>query len=44
MIGYDLLFKVPATELVEKHNISNILFPSRWTSEVPFLTGKTTEI
>jgi hypothetical protein len=41
MISYDLLFQVPALQLVEKYNISNILVPNLWTSEVPFLTGKT---
>jgi predicted amidohydrolase len=44
MIGYDLLFQVPAMQLVEKHNISDILVPNKWTSEVPFLAGKTMKL
>jgi hypothetical protein len=40
MIGYDLLFQVPAMQLVEKHNISDIIHSSMWTSEMPFFAGK----
>lgn len=39
-ICFDLLFKTPATDLVLDHGIENIIFPTMWYSELPFLTGK----
>jgi pantetheine hydrolase len=37
-ICFDLLFKAPAYDMVNS-NITHILYPSSWYSEVPFLTS-----
>lgn len=38
-ICFDLQFRYPALELVRSHNITDIIFPSMWYSELPFLTA-----
>lgn len=38
-ICFDLQFRYPALELVRTYNISDIIFPSMWYSELPFLTA-----
>lgn len=37
---FDLLFYTPTLTLTRKLNISNIIFPTMWFSELPFLTGR----
>lgn len=37
---FDILFQKPAIELVVKHGVTDIVFPTAWFSELPFLTGK----
>lgn len=39
-ICYDILFYRPAQELVDKYRLNNIIFTSKFVSELPFLTGK----
>jgi len=36
---FDILFRSPALELVKKHGITNIIYPTMWFSELPFLTA-----
>jgi len=38
-ICFDLQFRYPALELVRTYNITDIVFPSMWYSELPFLTA-----
>ncbi|KAK0164546.1 hypothetical protein PV328_003162 [Microctonus aethiopoides] len=38
-IGFDILFKTPAINLVEDNNITDILFSNHWFSELPYLTS-----
>ncbi|XP_043922775.1 biotinidase-like [Protopterus annectens] len=38
-ICYDLLFYEPAVSLIEKYNVTQILFPTAWMSAFPFLVG-----
>lgn len=38
---FDILFYEPALTLV-RNGVRNILFPTMWFSELPYLTGKTT--
>lgn len=38
-ICFDLAFRYPALELVRTLNITDIIFPTMWFSEMPFLTG-----
>ena len=38
-IGYDILFKQPSESLME-HGVTDIVYPTLWHSELPFLTGK----
>lgn len=38
---FDILFYNPALQLTRHHNITDIVFPTAWFSEVPFLTGET---
>ncbi|CAG9791383.1 unnamed protein product [Diatraea saccharalis] len=38
-ICFDLMFQVPATQVVQKYNISDIIFSTMWYSEIPFLTA-----
>lgn len=37
-ICFDLMFESPAMELV-RNGVKNIVFPTRWYSELPFITG-----
>jgi predicted amidohydrolase len=39
-ICFDLMFKEPALKLVREMNVTDIIFPTMWFSELPFLTGK----
>lgn len=39
---FDILFPNPALRLVKDEQIKHFIFPHRWMSEVPFLTGKIT--
>lgn len=36
---FDLLFKVPAIDLVEKYAIDTVIFPTWWFDEMPILTA-----
>lgn len=36
---FDILFKTPAVELIEKHQIDTVLFPTWWYDELPSLTS-----
>jgi predicted amidohydrolase len=38
-VCFDLMFRKPALELVRTMNITDIIFPTMWFSELPFLTG-----
>lgn len=38
-ICFDLMFQKPALELVRVMNITDIIFPSMWFSEIPFLSA-----
>ncbi|CAO1440239.1 unnamed protein product [Diamesa serratosioi] len=38
-ICFDLMFQKPALELVRVMNITDIIFPSMWFSEMPFLSA-----
>lgn len=38
-ICFDLMFKVPAQELLSEYGVRDIIFPTMWFSELPFLTG-----
>ena len=38
-ICFDLMFRFPAIELVRSHNVTDIIFPTMWFSEMPFLTA-----
>lgn len=38
-ICFDLMFRTPALELVRKENVTDIIFPTMWFSELPFLTA-----
>lgn len=37
---FDILFYEPALKLTRFYNITDIVFPTAWFSETPFLTGK----
>lgn len=37
-VCFDLMFESPAMELV-RNDVKNIVFPTRWYSELPFITG-----
>lgn len=39
-ICFDMLFYDPALKLVKELNITDIIYPTYWFSELPFLTGK----
>lgn len=41
-ICFDMLFYEPAQVLIEHLNITDIVYPTYWFSELPFLTGKQT--
>lgn len=36
---FDLIFKRPAVDLVEKYNIETVIFPTWWYDELPILTA-----
>lgn len=36
---FDMIFQRPAVELVEKHHVDTILFPTWWYDELPMLTA-----
>ncbi|XP_055371816.1 vanin-like protein 1 [Condylostylus longicornis] len=38
-ICFDIMFKEPGLSLVNENQITNILYPSYWFSELPFLTA-----
>nr|XP_013189651.1 unnamed protein product [Amyelois transitella] len=38
-ICFDLMFQVPAIQLVQKYNLTDVIFPTMWFSEMPFLTA-----
>lgn len=38
-ICFDLMFRSPALELVRTQNVTDIIFPTMWFSELPFLTA-----
>ncbi|XP_053617655.1 vanin-like protein 1 [Plodia interpunctella] len=38
-ICFDVLFQVPAVQVVQKYNLTDIIFPTMWFSEMPFLTA-----
>ncbi|XP_045503429.1 vanin-like protein 1 isoform X1 [Colias croceus] len=38
-ICFDLLFQVPAVQVVQKYNITDVIFPTMWFSELPYLTA-----
>ncbi|KAK4878070.1 hypothetical protein RN001_010576 [Aquatica leii] len=35
---FDIWFKKPALDLVYKHQVTNIIFPTMWFSQLPFVT------
>ncbi|CAH0595383.1 unnamed protein product [Chrysodeixis includens] len=38
-VCFDLMFQVPAVQVVQKEAIKNIIFPTMWFSELPYLTA-----
>ncbi|CAG9559058.1 unnamed protein product [Danaus chrysippus] len=38
-ICFDLMFQVPAIQVVEKMNITDVVFSTMWFSEMPYLTA-----
>lgn len=38
-ICFDLLFKQPALDLVNKYGVKYVIYPTMWYSELPFLTA-----
>ncbi|XP_045771210.1 vanin-like protein 2 isoform X2 [Maniola jurtina] len=38
-ICFDLMFQVPAIQIVQKYNITDIVFSTMWFSELPYLTA-----
>ncbi|KAL0867646.1 hypothetical protein ABMA27_008398 [Loxostege sticticalis] len=42
-ICFDIMFQVPATQVVQKHNLTDILYSTMWFSEMPFLTAVQTQ-
>lgn len=38
-ICFDLMFRSPALELIRTAGVTDIVFPTMWYSELPFLTG-----
>ncbi|XP_059480890.1 pantetheinase-like isoform X3 [Neocloeon triangulifer] len=36
---FDLMFQQPAVELVKTYGVTDIIFPTAWIHELPFLTG-----
>ncbi|XP_071180072.1 pantetheinase-like [Mytilus edulis] len=39
MICFDIIFRNPAIELLENHNIDNIVFPTAWMDALPILAA-----
>ncbi|XP_059478505.1 pantetheinase-like [Neocloeon triangulifer] len=37
--GHDLLFHSPASELINKHQVTNFAHPTAWVNNLPFKTG-----
>ncbi|KAL0281183.1 UNVERIFIED_CONTAM: hypothetical protein PYX00_002244 [Menopon gallinae] len=37
--SFDILFKTPAVDLIEKYNVTNFVHPSYWYGELPFNTA-----
>ncbi|XP_059480889.1 vanin-like protein 1 isoform X2 [Neocloeon triangulifer] len=40
---FDLMFQQPAVELVKTYGVTDIIFPTAWIHELPFLTGVQTQ-
>nr|XP_049699302.1 vanin-like protein 3 isoform X5 [Helicoverpa armigera] len=38
-ICFDLMFQIPAVQVVQKMNIKDVIFPTMWYSELPYLTA-----
>ncbi|KAM3964073.1 vanin-like protein 1 [Aphomia sociella] len=38
-ICFDMMFQVPAVQVVEKYNITDVILSTMWFSEMPFLTA-----
>ncbi|XP_050677594.1 vanin-like protein 1 isoform X1 [Leptidea sinapis] len=38
-ICFDLMFQVPAVQIVQKNNLTDIIFTTMWFSEMPYLTA-----
>uniref|UniRef100_A0A2A4K2W7 CN hydrolase domain-containing protein n=1 Tax=Heliothis virescens TaxID=7102 RepID=A0A2A4K2W7_HELVI len=38
-ICFDLMFQIPAVQVVQKMNIKDVIFPTMWFSELPYLTA-----
>ncbi|CAH0696824.1 unnamed protein product [Spodoptera exigua] len=38
-ICFDLMFQVPAVQVVQKSRVKDIIFPTMWFSELPYLTA-----
>ncbi|XP_065343865.1 vanin-like protein 1 isoform X2 [Cloeon dipterum] len=41
---FDLMFQHPAVTLVRKYGITDLIFPTAWIHELPFLTGVQTQV
>jgi hypothetical protein len=37
---FDIMFQHPAVTLVKFYGVTDIIFPTAWIQELPFLTGK----
>jgi len=37
---FDIMFEKPAVQLVKEWGVKDIVFPTAWFSELPFLAGK----
>ena len=37
---FDIIFEQPAVTLVKNMGVTDIVFPTAWFSELPFLSGK----
>ena len=38
--SFDIFNKYPTLDLINKHNVTDMILPTNWISELPFLTGK----
>ncbi|XP_045771208.1 vanin-like protein 2 isoform X2 [Maniola jurtina] len=38
-ICFDLMFQVPSIQVVQKNKITDVIFPTMWFSELPYLTA-----